>query len=43
MNKFIINEEEKKRILMMHQSATKRQYLNEAASGSVFDDLIGSI
>lgn len=41
MNKFIINEEEKKRILMMHQSATKRQYLNEAASGSVFDDLIG--
>lgn len=29
MNKFIINEEEKKRILMMHQSATKRQYLKE--------------
>ena len=41
MNKFIINEEEKKRILMMHQSATKRQYLNEATADSVFNDLIG--
>lgn len=40
MNKFIINEEEKRRILMMHQSATKKQYLNEATD-SVFDDLIG--
>jgi|688.fasta_scaffold293179_2 hypothetical protein len=41
MNKFIINEEEKKRILMMHQSATKKQYLNESTADSVFDDLIG--
>jgi hypothetical protein len=39
MNKFIINEEEKRRILMMHQSATKKQYLNE--STGVFDSLIG--
>jgi len=39
MNKFIINEEEKRRILMMHQSATKKQYLNE--STGVYDDLIG--
>lgn len=29
MNKFIISESEKQRILEMHQNATSRQYLNE--------------
>ena len=41
MNKFIINEEEKRRILMMHESATKRQYLNEERDGTkvkIFSD-----
>ena len=31
MDKFIINEDEKNRILNLHQSATKRQYLPEQA------------
>lgn len=30
MSKFIITEEEKSRILEMHQNATSRQYLNES-------------
>jgi hypothetical protein len=32
MKKFIISESEKQRILEMHQNATSRQYLNEAAT-----------
>ena len=39
MNKFIINEEEKRRILMMHQSATKKQYLNEKQDAIKIRDL----
>ena len=39
MNKFIINEEEKRRILMMHESATKRQYLNEEQDAIEVRDL----
>jgi hypothetical protein len=35
MNKFIISESEKQRILEMHQNATSRQYLMEEDSSSV--------
>lgn len=34
MGKFIINEEEKNRILGMHKNAIKRQYLNESVLGA---------
>jgi hypothetical protein len=34
MNKFIINEEEKNRILGMHKSATSNHYLTEQSTGN---------
>jgi len=34
MKKFIINEEEKNRILGLHKDATKKQYLSEAVLGA---------
>jgi len=37
MKKFIITEEEKKRILNLHESATRRQYLSEQSSGETSD------
>ena len=37
MKKFIISEEEKNRILGMHQEATKRQYLSEQQGTKVTD------
>ena len=42
MNKFIISESEKQRILEMHQNATSRQYLNEGA-WPVIDTLLNNI
>ena len=35
MSKFIISEQEKSRILQMHQNATSRQYLNEDANSNI--------
>jgi len=35
MKKFIISEQEKQRILEMHQNATSRQYLNEAVQSVI--------
>jgi hypothetical protein len=41
--KFLISEEEKSRILGMHQNATSRQYLNEAADGGWMATALKSI
>lgn len=39
MNKFIISESEKQRILEMHQNATSRQYLTEEVVGDYFNTM----
>ena len=39
MNKFIISEEEKSRILEMHETATNKQYLSEQASPQPLTDV----
>jgi hypothetical protein len=36
---FLINEEEKNRILNLHESATKRQYLSEQTTTTSSDDI----
>jgi hypothetical protein len=39
MNKFIISEEEKSRILEMHETATNKQYLSEQAAPQPLTDV----
>lgn len=39
MMKFIITEDERSRILGMHESATSRHYLNEQVTGDTVDEL----
>jgi hypothetical protein len=38
MRRFVISEDERRRILSMHESATKRQYLSEQSGGSTISD-----